>query len=141
MSRLLTPEERDRARALANALAATIATGSVAAVGAVSALAAEQTRQQAELRAIQAMERDAAVAGAASATESAIALARAVTHPFVVPQPRPTRTVIDPGAIARASRPGVARPGPAPTASGRSTRTGSASAQRAPAPLVPSTGS
>ncbi|WP_323097030.1 hypothetical protein [Intrasporangium sp. YIM S08009] len=157
MSGLLTPGERDRARTLTTVLTGVVAAGSVAAVGAVSAVAAEQTRQDREAREARAHERTAAVLDAAAQARYGALVADAASHPQVVLQPRPTRTVVDPGVVVRASAPGSARPGPASASSGSgrssasgraptSGSSGSSAARPAPAPVVvapvvPSTGS
>ena len=156
MSGLLTPAERDRARTLTTVLTGVVAAGSVAAVGAVSAVAAEQTRRDREAREAMVHERTAAVLEAATQARAGALLADAASHPQVLLVPRPTRTVIDPGVVVRASARGSARPGPASAASGPrrssgSTRSssgtsGSSAARPAPAPVVvapvvPSTGS
>jgi hypothetical protein len=155
MPELLTPAERDRVRGLTTVLTGVLAAGSVAAVGAVSAVAAEQTRQARETREAQARERTAAVLDAATQARHGALLANAAGHPQVLLVPRPTRTVVDPGVVVRASAPGSARPGSAPASSGagrssgapRSTApAGSSAARAAPAPVVvapvvPSTGS
>jgi len=125
MSGLLTPAERDRARTLSTLLTGVVAAGSVAAVGAVSAVAAEQTRRDREAREARAHERTAAVLEAATHARYGALLADAATHPQVVLVPRPTRTVVDPGVVVRASAPGSAAPGPASASAGAGRSSGS----------------
>lgn len=147
MARLLTPTQRDRSRGIASALAGSVAAGAVAGVGLVTAVVANESTAAQALRATaraeaEAQERRTAEAARAAALDASYGaqVAWAAAHPVEVERPRPLRTVVDPGAIVRASAPGVARiggSGSRASSNGSSGGSSSGSSTRLRAPAAP----
>ena len=98
---LLSTGQRDRWRVVLTVLSGTLAAATVAGTGVATAAAAQET---ARTNAVKAREKAAAEAAAAKAHHKAL-LKWAKENPVVVTKARPTKTVIGPPTLVKATAP------------------------------------
>lgn len=130
---LLSTGQRDRSRVALTVMTGALAAVTVAGTGVATAAAAQETARD---NAIKAQRKAAAEAAAAKAHHDAL-VKWAKENPTVVTKKRPTKTVIGPSTLVKASSSGSAKVG---GGSGSSSTTTTKSAPPPPPP-PPSTGS
>src|SRR6478735_4089582 len=130
---LLSTGQRDRSRVMLTVLSGTLAAATVAGTGVATAAAAQETARTNAVKA-----REKAAADAATATAHHEALAKwAKENPVVVTKARPTKTVIGPATLVKASSPGSSKVGggsSSSSSSASSTPTKKSTSRPAPPP-------